>query len=221
MEDTYRHKGLRRQLIDELRSKGIKDEKVLNAMNLLPRHFFLETAFEELAYSDKAFPIDNEQTISQPYTVAYMTSLLDVQKKQKILEIGTGSGYQAAVLGILGARVYTVERQEILYNKSKVLLKNLGFGVVKCFFGDGSNGLHDFEPYDRIIVTAGVAQSVPEELKKQLTIGGIMVVPIGNVARQKMYKIIRHDIDRFEEIQTDSFRFVPFLKGVNKIKETN
>ena len=218
MEDTYRHKGLRRQLIDELRLKGIKDENVLNAMNLLPRHFFLESAFEELAYSDKAFPIDNQQTISQPYTVAFMTSLLDVRKKQKILEIGTGSGYQAALLSILGARVYTVERQEILFNKAKVLLKNLGLGVVKCFFGDGSIGLPNFEPYDRIIVTAGVAQSVPEELKKQLAIGGIMVVPIGDAAKQKMYKIIRHDIDSFEEIQTDSFRFVPFLKGVNKIK---
>lgn len=218
MEDTYRHKGLRRQLIDELRLKGIKDENVLNAMNLLPRHFFLESAFEELAYSDKAFPIDNEQTISQPYTVAFMTSLLDVRKKQKILEIGTGSGYQAALLSILGARVYTVERQEILFNKAKILLKKLGLGVVKCFFGDGSTGLPDFEPYDRIIVTAGVAQSVPEELKKQLVIGGIMVVPIGDAAKQKMYKIIRHDIDSFEEIQTDSFRFVPFLKGVNKIK---
>ena len=113
MEDTYRHKGLRRQLMDELRAKGIKDENVLSAMNMLPRHFFMESAFEELAYTDKAFPIDNQQTISQPYTVAYMTSLLEVKKKQKILEIGTGSGYQAALLGIMGARVYTVERQEI------------------------------------------------------------------------------------------------------------
>ncbi len=217
MEDTYRHKGLRRQLMDELRVKGIKDENVLNAMNLLPRHFFLESAFEELAYTDKAFPIDNEQTISQPYTVAFMTSLLDVKKKQKILEIGTGSGYQAALLGILGARVYTVERQEILYKKAKELLRNLHLPVVKCFFRDGTEGLPDFEPYDRIIVTAGVAQSVPEELKKQLTIGGIMVVPVGNAVEQKMCKIIRHEVDAFEEIQTDIFRFVPFLKGVNKI----
>lgn len=218
MEDTYRHKGLRRQLIDELRDKGIKDESVLTVMNLLPRHFFLESAFEELAYSDKAFPIDNDQTISQPYTVAYMTSLLEVRKKQKILEIGTGSGYQAALLGILGARVYTVERQEILFKKSKEILKNLGLPSVKCFFRDGSMGLPDFEPYDRIIVTAGIiSTTIPEELKQQLAIGGIMVTPVGNSKSQKMYKIIRHDVDTFEEIATDTFRFVPFLKGVNKI----
>ncbi len=217
MEDTYRHKGLRRQLIDALRIKGINNENVLDAMNLLPRHFFLESAFEELAYSDKAFPIDNEQTISQPYTVAYMTHLLDVRKKQKILEIGTGSGYQAALLGILGARVYTVERQEILFKKAKELLKKLDLHSVKCFFGDGSIGLPNFEPYDRIIVTAGIDTIIPDELKQQLAIGGIMVSPVGNGLVQKMYKIIRHDTDSFEEIVTDTFRFVPFLKGVNKI----
>ena len=215
MHDSYRHKGLRRQLIEELRAKGIDDERVLEAMMTLPRHFFLEKAFEEWAYTDKAFPIGNEQTISQPFTVAYMTRLLDVQKRQKVLEIGTGSGYQAAILSLLGARVYTVERQEELFIQTKTFLKTLGLTNIRCFFRDGSIGLPEFEPYDRIIVTAA-PPSVPEALKEQLAVGGIMVIPIGGEEGQRMYKITRISETDYEEQAFEKFRFVPFLSGVNK-----
>lgn len=215
MKDSYRHKGLRRQLIDELRVKGIHNEQVLDAMMALPRHFFLEKAFEEWAYSDKAFPIGNEQTISQPFTVAYMTSLLDVEKRQKILEIGTGSGYQAGVLALMGARVYTIERQEELYETTKKLLNALRLPNIRCFFRDGSDGLPEFAPYDRIIVTAA-APSVPEALKMQLTEGGIMVIPVGGDEGQRMFKITRVSETEFDEQAFERFRFVPFLSGVNK-----
>lgn len=215
MHDSYRHKGLRRQLIDELRAKGIDDERVLEAMTTLPRHFFLEKAFEEWAYVDKAFPIGNEQTISQPFTVAYMTRLLDVQKKQKVLEIGTGSGYQAAILSLLGARVYTVERQEELYLKTKNFLKELQLPNIRCFFRDGHTGLPEFEPYDRIIVTAA-APSVPAALKAQLTVGGILVIPVGGEEGQRMFKITRVSETDYKEQVFEKFRFVPFLTGVNK-----
>jgi protein-L-isoaspartate(D-aspartate) O-methyltransferase len=215
VKESYRHKGLRRKLIEELRVKGIANEQVLDAMMVLPRHFFLETAFEEWAYSDKAFPIGNEQTISQPFTVAYMTSLLDVEKKQKILEIGTGSGYQAGILSVLGARVYTIERQEELYEKTKSLLKTLKFSNIHCFFRDGSDGLTEFAPFERIIVTAA-GPSVPEALKAQLTEGGIMVIPVGGEEGQRMLKITRLSETEFEEQIFERFRFVPFLSGVNK-----
>jgi protein-L-isoaspartate(D-aspartate) O-methyltransferase len=215
MHDSYRHKGLRRQLIEELRAKGIDDERVLDAMMTLPRHFFLEKAFEEWAYTDKAFPIGNEQTISQPFTVAYMTRLLDVQQRQKVLEIGTGSGYQAAILSLLGARVYTVERQEELYLKTKNFLKELRLPHIRCFFRDGSDGLPEFEPYDRIIVTAA-APSVPEALKAQLAIGGILVIPVGGEEGQRMFKITRLSETVFKEQAFEKFRFVPFLSGINK-----
>ncbi len=215
MHDSYRHKGLRRQLIDELRAKGIDDERVLEAMTTLPRHFFLEKAFEEWAYVDKAFPIGNEQTISQPFTVAYMTRLLDVKKRQKVLEIGTGSGYQAAILSLLGARVYTVERQEELYLKTKNFLKELQLPNIRCFFRDGSAGLPEFEPYDRIIVTAA-APSVPTALKVQLAVGGFMVIPVGGEEGQRMFKITRLSEIEYEEQVFEKFRFVPFLTGVNK-----
>jgi protein-L-isoaspartate(D-aspartate) O-methyltransferase len=215
MQDSYRHKGLRRQLIEELRAKGIKNEPVLGAMMTLPRHFFLEKAFEEWAYSDKAFPIGNEQTISQPFTVAYMTSLLDVHKGLKILEIGTGSGYQAAILSILGARVYTIERQEELYLKTKSFLNTLALPNIRCFFRDGSVGLSELSPFDRIIVTAA-APSVPEALKEQLAVGGCLVIPVGGDGGQQMYKIIRISETEYEEQAFEKFRFVPFLSGVNK-----
>jgi protein-L-isoaspartate(D-aspartate) O-methyltransferase len=215
VQDTYRHKGLRRQLIEELRVKGINNEPVLGAMMTLPRHFFLETAFEEWAYSDKAFPIGNEQTISQPFTVAYMTSLLNVEKRQKVLEIGTGSGYQAGILSLLGARVYTIERQEELYEHTKTLLKTLGLPNVRCFFRDGSEGLTEFAPFDRIIVTAA-APSVPAALKTQLALGGIMVIPVGDNQGQQMLKITRLSETEFDEQAFERFRFVPFLSGINK-----
>jgi protein-L-isoaspartate(D-aspartate) O-methyltransferase len=217
MNDSYRHKGLRRQLIEEIRAKGIKDERVLDAMSLLPRHFFLEKAFEEHAYADKAFPIGNDQTISQPYTVAYMTSLLDIKKGDKVLEIGTGSGYQAAILATLGARVYTVERQEELYKKTKELLKTLNFNTLRCYFGDGSVGLPDYAPYDKIIVTAG-APIVPDALKEQLEINGVLVIPVGENDGQRMYYIKRISDKEYESKALDKFRFVPFLSGLNKMK---
>jgi protein-L-isoaspartate(D-aspartate) O-methyltransferase len=217
MNDSYRHKGLRRQLIDEIRVKGIKDERVLDAMSILPRHFFLEKAFEEHAYADKAFPIGNDQTISQPYTVAYMTSLLDIEKGDKVLEIGTGSGYQAAILATLGARVYTVERQEELYKRTKELLKKLNFNTLRCYFGDGSIGLSDYAPYDKIIVTAG-APIIPDALKEQLAINGVLVIPVGENDGQRMHYIKRISDNEYESKALDKFRFVPFLSGLNKMK---
>ena len=215
MQDTYRHKGLRRQLIEELRAKGIKDEAVLDVMGNLPRHFFLEKAFEEWAYQDKAFPIGSEQTISQPYTVAYMTSLLGVKKHDKVLEIGTGSGYQAAVLSIMGARVFTVERQEDLHKKAKELLKMLGFTGLRCYFRDGSVGLPEFAPFDKIIVTAG-APSVPAALKEQLAVGGVIIIPVDENNGQRMHSITRINDIEFEDTPLEKFRFVPFLSGLNK-----
>jgi protein-L-isoaspartate(D-aspartate) O-methyltransferase len=215
VQDTYRHKGLRRQLIEELRQKGIKDERILDAMMQLPRHFFLETAFEEWAYVDKAFPIGNEQTISQPFTVAYMTRLLAIEPRMKVMEIGTGSGYQAAILSLLGARVYTIERQEALYLTTKEFLKSLKLPNIRCFFRDGSLGLPEFAPFDRIIVTAA-APSVFEALRQQLTVGGIMVIPVGDDMGQHMLTITRVSETEFEEKTFEKFRFVPFLSGVNK-----
>jgi protein-L-isoaspartate(D-aspartate) O-methyltransferase len=215
VQDTYRHKGLRRQLIEELRQKGIEDERILDAMMQLPRHFFLDTAFEEWAYVDKAFPIGNEQTISQPFTVAYMTRLLAIEPRMKVMEIGTGSGYQAAILSLLGARIYTVERQEALYAQTKEFLKDLKLPHIRCFFRDGSLGLPEFAPFDRIIVTAA-APSVFEALRQQLTVGGIMVIPVGDETGQQMLTITRVSETEFEEKTFEKFRFVPFLSGVNK-----
>lgn len=214
MKDTYRHKGLRRLLVAELREKGIRNEDVLEAMNIIPRHFFLDKAFEEKAYQDIAFPIGNEQTISQPFTVAYQTSLLKVKNKEKILEIGTGSGYQAAILAALGARVFTLERQEALYNKSKKMLRRLGLSNVRCFFRDGFKGLPEHQYFDKILVTAG-ATEVPEALKIQLKIGGIMVIPVGKNI-QKMYRITRLSATKFDTQSLGDFRFVPFLAGLKK-----
>lgn len=218
MKDSYRHKGLRRQLIEELRAKSINDEAVLEAMMTLPRHFFLDKAFEEWAYSNNAFPIGNDQTISQPYTVAYQTSLLSIAPRLKTLEIGTGSGYQAAILSLLGARVFTVERQEALHLSAKKLLESLKLNPTpRCFFRDGTVGLPEFSPFDRIIVTAA-APSVPDALRQQLAIGGILVVPVGAEKGQLMLRITRLSETDFEEKAFDTFRFVPFLSGVNKKK---
>jgi protein-L-isoaspartate(D-aspartate) O-methyltransferase len=214
MEDSYRHKGMRRRLIAILRERGGLDDKVLAVMEALPRHFFLDNAFAEHAYEDKAFPIGNEQTISQPYTVAYQTSLLNVQKRDKILEIGTGSGYQAAVLAMLGARVYTVERQETLYHKANELLHELKLGNLRCFFRDGSNGLPEYAPFDKILATAGAAE-IPQALKAQLKEGGILVIPVGEKVQQ-MYRITRVADQVYKEEVLADFRFVPFLGGVKK-----
>ncbi len=202
---------MRKRLIEGLRRKGIRDEAVLTAMEVLPRHYFLDKAFEEHAYEDKPFPIGNEQTISQPYTVAFQTQLLEVRKRCKVLEIGTGSGYQAAVLAMMGARVYTVERYQALYHKAKALLEALGLKNVRCFYRDGSKGLPEHAPFDRIIATAGAAQ-VPEALKRQLAVGGILVIPIGRDV-QSMMRIVRTSETEYIEEDTGDFRFVPFLEG--------
>lgn len=203
-------------MIAALRQRGVSDEAVLAAMAAVPRHFFLDKAFEEHAYEDKPFPIGHEQTISQPFTVAYQTILLDVQKGDKILEIGTGSGYQAAVLAVLGARVYTIERQEGLYAQASLLLQKMGFNSIHCFFGDGTKGLKKHAPFDKIIVTAG-APIVPDTLKEQLNWpGGIMVIPVGKEV-QHMLKITRLTREEYYEQRLDAFRFVPFLKGIEKL----
>ncbi len=212
MKDTYRHKGLRRKLIESIREKGIQDEAVLAAMLRLPRHFFMDKAFEELSYQDKAFPIGNDQTISQPLTVAIQTTLLETKPREKILEVGTGSGYQAALLGLLGARVYSLERHLPLHLKAKQLLQELKLGNIRCFHKDGFKGLPEFAPFDKIIVTAG-AEEVPEQLSQQVKIGGKMVIPVGKGV-QEMLVVTRTGEASFEQVKKGSFRFVPFVKGL-------
>lgn len=205
-------------MVSMLRQRGIGDEAVLAAMAAVPRHFFLDKAFEEHAYEDKPFPIGHEQTISQPFTVAYQSVLLDIHSREKVLEIGTGSGYQAAILAVLGARVYTIERQEGLYEQAKSLLARMGFSTIKCFFGDGTKGLPQFAPFEKIIVTAG-APVVPESLRQQLAWpGGILVIPVGEDV-QKMFKITRLSQTEYREEELEAFRFVPFLGGVQKHKK--
>lgn len=211
MRDTYRHKGLRRQLVQGLREKGITDERILKVMEQIPRHFFLDKAFEEWAYQDKPFPIGCEQTISQPYTVAFQTMILEVQKRQRVLEIGTGSGYQAAVLALMGARVFTIERHRPLYEKARKMLKQLGLGRIRCYHRDGYKGLPEFAPFDRILVTAG-APEVPQALKEQLKIGGLLVIPVGEDG-QHMIRITRISETEWREEDFGRFRFVPLLGG--------
>lgn len=214
MLDTYRHKGMRRRLIEELAEKGIKSKEVLNAMQQIPRHAFLEKAFEEIAYEDKAFPIGEDQTISQPFTVAYQTQLLNIKKREKVLEIGTGSGYQASVLAGMGARVYTIERQKNLYDSANKMFQLLGLLGIRTYFRDGYKGLPELAPFENILVTAA-APYVPEPLKEQLTIGGILVIPVGGRTGQRMHKIVRVSERKYEEEILDNFRFVPMLKGKN------
>ncbi|MEY3052556.1 MAG: hypothetical protein RLY31_2341 [Bacteroidota bacterium] len=211
LTDTYRHKGLRRKLVDELRKKGIRDERVLEAMGKVPRHVFLDSAFADLAYEDQALPIACEQTISQPYTVAYQTELLDLRKGDKVLEIGTGSGYQAAVLGAMGVRVYTVERQEALFHKARKLLRDLGYHNVRCFYRDGTKGLPEYAPYDKIIVTAG-ADQLPPILVGQLREGGVLVIPVGYPV-QTMKRVSRSADGSLTTEDRGDFRFVPFVEG--------
>jgi protein-L-isoaspartate(D-aspartate) O-methyltransferase len=211
MEDSNRHKGMRRRLALQLYDKGIRDEQVLSAIQTLPRHFFLDKAFEEHAYEDKAFPIEANQTISQPYTVAYQTELLNLKKREKVLEIGTGSGYQTAILALMGARVYTIERQERLYNNAKAMLEQLGLLGVRFYFRDGYKGLGELAPFDKILVTAG-APFVPQALPKQLTIGGQLVIPVGD-QQQQMLRITRINDNEYKHEKFDQFRFVPLLKG--------
>lgn len=210
--DTYRLQGLRRQLVDTIRHEGFKDEAVLNAIMKVPRHLFLEKAFEEWAYKNVAFPIGCEQTISQPLTVAIQTSLLELKKGDKVLEVGTGSGYQASILFEMGAKVYSIERQSNLFEKTTKLLKELGYGSIRTFLGDGYAGLQMFAPFDKILVTAG-ASDLPEDLIYQLIPGGHLVIPIGDENSQTMWRFTRHEDDRIERKAFGKFKFVPFLKG--------
>jgi protein-L-isoaspartate(D-aspartate) O-methyltransferase len=211
MNDTYRHKGMRRRLVEGIREKGIKDERVLGSIEKIPRHLFLDSSFTEIAYQDKPFPIGSGQTISQPYTVAFQTELLEVQKGDKILEIGTGSGYQACVLVEMGAKVFTIERHKALYQKTKVLLPQIGYNP-RMFYGDGYLGLPTYAPFNKILVTAG-ATEIPEDLLKQLTIGGMMVIPLGSTHTQVMTRIIKISEMDFEKKEYGNFRFVPLLSN--------
>jgi protein-L-isoaspartate(D-aspartate) O-methyltransferase len=210
-EDTLRDKGLRRKLIQELESKGIRDKKVLEAMMAIPRHLFVDTAFRELAYTDQALRIAYDQTISQPYTVAFMTEQLQVKKHEKVLEVGTGSGYQAAVLALLGARVYTIERIRGLYLSAQKILEKLGLHV-RSYYGDGYKGLPAYAPFDKIIVTAG-ASEVPQALVEQLRNGGRMVIPVGEGDLQEMMLVTKDAEGRVEHKKLGSFRFVPMLEN--------
>ena len=209
MIDEYKHKGARKKLVEELAAKGITDKAVLNAMLKVPRHFFFNKTFYAHAYVDKAFPIDEGQTISQPYTVAYQTQVLQVHKGEKVLEIGTGSGYQAAILLEMGVELFSIERHEKLYKKAKLLLSKMGYKpVLKC--GDGTKGWPEFAPFNKIIVTAG-APVIPKALITQLAVGGIMVIPVGNEASQKMICMIKKDEKTFEKIELKNFAFVPLI----------
>lgn len=213
MKDTTRHQGKRRQLVQLLNDKGITNEGVLNAIGTIPRHFFMDSGFEHHAYQDKAFPIGAEQTISQPYTVAFQSELLEVKKGDKILEIGTGSGYQTAVLCALGAKVFSIERQQELYKKTKLFLMRLGYRPRHLSFGDGYKGLPEYAPYDGIIVTAG-APFVPKPLLAQLKIGGKLIIPVGDDP-QVMTRFIRTSSSQFEKKEYGEFRFVPLLEDKN------
>jgi protein-L-isoaspartate(D-aspartate) O-methyltransferase len=215
LKDTNKHQGLRNQLVKQLEEKGITDKNVLDAIAKIPRHLFIDSSFENFAYQDKAFPIGADQTISQPYTVAFQTELLQVEKDHKILEIGTGSGYQTAVLCLLGAKVYSVERQNELFKKTKNLLSKLSINVIPKLlsFGDGYKGLPDYAPFDSIIVTAG-APSIPQALMSQLKIGGRLVIPVGET-EQIMTLLIRKNETQFEKTEYGDFKFVPLLENKN------
>jgi len=211
-EDSYKQKGLRKQLVDSIRQKGITDENVLAAINNIPRHYFLDTAFESIAYEDRAFPIGEDQTISQPYTVAYQTQLLEVKPFEKILEIGTGSAYQACVLGELKANVFTIERQKKLFDLVKQFPFKSRYPTIRFFYGDGYEGLPTFAPFDKVLVTAAAPQ-IPEKLLKQMKIGGMMVIPVGAQEVQRMLRITKKGEDDYEQETFDNFSFVPMLAG--------
>lgn len=210
MKDTFTHKGMRNRLVETLKKKGITDSKVLQAINTVPRHLFMDSGFVDHAYVDKAFPIAADQTISQPYTVARQTELLEINKDDKILEIGTGSGYQTAILLELQAVVYSIERQNELFKKTKLFLSKLGYRPKKLIFGDGYKGYEPEAPYDGIIVTAG-APTVPKPLLAQLKIGGRLVIPVGNKS-QIMTVIVRTSATEFEKTEYGEYRFVPLLE---------
>ncbi|RBL91876.1 protein-L-isoaspartate(D-aspartate) O-methyltransferase [Chitinophaga flava] len=211
-EDTYKQKGLRKQLVDSIRQKGITDENVLAAINNIPRHFFLDTAFESIAYDDRAFPIGEGQTISQPYTVAYQTQLLEPRPYEKILEIGTGSGYQACVLAELKMNVFSIERQKRLFDQVKAFPFKSKYPNLRLFYGDGYEGLPSYAPFDKVLVTAA-APHIPEKLLQQLKIGGKMVIPVGGQEVQRMLRITKVSDTETEQELFDNFSFVPMLAG--------
>ncbi|WP_295122598.1 protein-L-isoaspartate(D-aspartate) O-methyltransferase [uncultured Chitinophaga sp.] len=212
--DDYKQKGLRRQLVESIKQKGITDENVLAAINNIPRHYFLDTAFESIAYEDRAFPIGEGQTISQPYTVAYQTQLLEVRPFEKVLEIGTGSAYQSCVLGELKANVYTIERQKKLFEIVKKFAFKTKYPTLRFFYGDGYEGLPTYAPFDKVLVTAAAPQ-IPQKLLAQLKIGGKMVIPVGGGDVQRMLRITRIAENDYKEEAFDNFSFVPMLTGKN------
>jgi protein-L-isoaspartate(D-aspartate) O-methyltransferase len=216
MTDTFEAKGMRKKLVDELRKKGISDEEVLLAIDTVPRHLFMDPAFLIHAYVDKAFPLTSGQTISQPYTVAFQTSLLKVRKRDKILEIGTGSGYQAAILVAMGAKVFTIERHRDLFYKAQQTLESLGYSA-DFFFGDGYEGKPQYGPFDGILITAA-APEIPQKLLQQLKTGGRMVVPVGSSDSQVMTVVEKRVDDTFGYTTHGNFVFVPMLKGIGNLK---
>ncbi|MCE2823990.1 MAG: protein-L-isoaspartate(D-aspartate) O-methyltransferase [Sediminibacterium sp.] len=217
LEDKHVHKGLRKQMVDLLREKGITDESVLTAINAVPRHYFLDSAFVTHAYEDRAFPIGEGQTISHPHTVAYQTQLLQINKSDKVLEIGTGSVYQATILAEMGARVYTIERQKKLYDLHKDYVFKSKYPTIKFFYGDGFEGLPTYAPFDKIIITAA-APFIPPKLVEQLKPGGIMVLPVneGDGDQQRMIRISKDSNGEITEESFDIFSFVPMLTGKNR-----
>lgn len=214
-EDTYQHKGMRKQLVQVLRDKGITDEQVLNAINNIPRHYFLDSAFDKIAYEDRAFPIGEGQTISQPYTVAYQTQLLQVKPNEKVLEIGTGSVYQASVLAEMGARVFTIERQKKLYEQHRNFIFKGRYPNIRFFYGDGFEGLPAYAPFDKVIITAA-APFIPPKLIEQMKTGGVMVIPVDEDHAQRMLRITRMPDGSLKEESFEQFSFVPMLQGKNE-----
>lgn len=213
-EDSYLHKGLRKSLVEIVRKKGITNEKVLAAIQAVPRHFFLDSAFTKLAYEDRAFPIGEGQTISQPYTVAYQTQLLDVKPLEKVLEIGTGSAYQACVLAEMGAKVFTIERQRKLFDQNKLFPLLKQYPSIKLFYGDGYEGLQTYGPFDKVLVTAA-APYIPEKLIQQLKTGGVMVIPVNEGDLQRMLRLTKLADGGIHEERFDLFSFVPMMEGKN------
>lgn len=213
MEDSYRHKGLRKKLVEEVRSKGIIDERVLEAIGKVPRHLFMESSFINFSYKDSAFPIGAGQTISQPYTVAFQTQMLELKPMEKVLEIGTGSGYQTAILLEMGAKVYTIERQKELYLKAKAMLERMGYNP-HFFYGDGYQGMPSYGPYSKILVTAA-APEIPQALIEQLELGGRLVIPVGDSYGQTMTLVEKISETETRTTNHGRFIFVPLLKGTN------
>ena len=213
-EDTYRHKGLRKKLVDLLKEKGITDELVLNAINNIPRHYFMDSALDNIAYEDRAFPISDGQTISQPYTVAYQSQLLQLKPGDKVLEIGTGSIFQATVLAELGAKVFTIERQKNLFEKTKQFIFKAKYPQLKFFYGDGFEGVPTYAPFDKVIITAA-APFIPPKLIAQMKPGGFMVIPVDAGEYQRMLRVTKNADGTYTEETFDNFSFVPMLSGRN------